>query len=105
MSAPLYGPWMHGSPSEFGTFHVNTIYDADGVSVAQVYQLPNNTTIEDTDPNRWGPGLARARLIAAAPELLEALQHIADFTAYQNCDNCNEMNAVASAAIAKATQP
>jgi len=46
---------------------------------------------------------ANASLIAAAPELLEALQRIASFTAYQDCDNCLEMNAVARAAIAKAT--
>ena len=46
--------------------------------------------------------LADARLIASAPELLEALENIAAMTGYQDCDMCLEVNNTARAAIAKA---
>lgn len=56
-----------------------------------------------------GVGIANARLIAAAPELLEALQGLlADIEDYQRINNLggenNHWQVIARAAIAKATQ-
>jgi len=67
--------WTIGNKSQFATHNPSMIYDANGDAVAQVYGVPLHTTLKDAqaDP-RWAEGLKRARLIAAAPELLAALK-------------------------------
>lgn len=83
------GPWTNDTD--------NCIYAGDE-AVAMAFGFGAGKAYDHTPETA-----ANARLIAAAPELLAALQHIASFTAYVDCDNCNEMNVVARAAIAKAT--
>jgi len=53
------------------------------------------------DPTRMDQGRADARLIAAAPELLQALQTFID--ALENNRGMMDCEAIARAAIAKAT--
>lgn len=55
------GPWYHRSPTGF----VGTV--ADSIMVASVYG-------DDPNCREDGRQIANARLIAAAPEMLEALQ-------------------------------
>jgi hypothetical protein len=68
------GSWVVGTKSEYGTYNANMIFDSQDGSVAMVYGLPSNTTLEKMDDERYAEGKARARLIAAAPELLEAAE-------------------------------
>lgn len=59
------GPWcLDVEPSDDGTFFVQTPEGRDGQCIAEVY----NQTTPDT--------VANARLIAAAPELYEALRSL-----------------------------
>ena len=93
------GPWFIGMRSGANS---NVIYAHDGkdqfydTSVCSVYGLFLNTDIEN---QKDGEGLANARLIAAAPDLLAALKNFVD-----GCSvNVNAVE-VARAAIAKAVQ-
>lgn len=54
---------------------------------------------------KWGEGQANARLIAAAPELLEALRWCAEYAQHAppELEYLHEWAAIARAAIAKAT--
>ena len=73
MSAHTPGPWMVGVSSKYGTNNANIIFSNGGESsVATVYGLPMNTKLEEVD-SHYAEGLANARLIAAAPDMLEAL--------------------------------
>lgn len=76
MSAHTPGPWVvhqrPNEPIEYG-HHVTT---ADGLTVCSVtYQLPESVDGKVVEARR----IANARLIAAAPELLEALGTLAAF--------------------------
>lgn len=65
-----------GKKSEFGTYHGNTIYDSEGDSVAMVYGLFQNSTLEELQKfPHCEKELKRAYVLAAAPELLEALEY------------------------------
>lgn len=67
------GPWMVATADGYNANHV---YAPDGKNaVAQVYGITSHSSLEDVsqDP-RWAEGLANARLISAAPEMLEALE-------------------------------
>lgn len=89
------GPWaVHDHPTDPNQFghHVTTV---DGLTICSVtYQLPVQTAKGAKEATR----VANARLIAAAPELLEALQRIVDAVDPESI-GWNE----AVAAIAKAT--
>lgn len=96
MTGHTPGPWFHYDDSE-SVVHRHDI-SATGKTIARIYCTKGN---EDIDA-------ANAHLIAAAPALLEALEHIAGNTCYcaidadgsrlgRQCDRC-----VAHAAIAKA---
>ena len=101
------GPWAIGRDG----YNPDKIY-ADQDTVAAVFGLPLHSTIGDVrGDNRWAQGLANARLIAAAPDLLAALQRVVDRATHAKPDSCGqEMRAIraalvdeARAAIAKAT--
>lgn len=114
MSNPSYtpGPWQVGMSSGSNG---NMIYQLGGdvmsPAIAQVYGLWANATVSALrEDERMREGVANALLIAAAPELLEALEAIIGA-----CDACEgrddlsltdvfteEMEQAARAAIAKA---
>jgi len=89
------GPWaVHDHPTDPYQYghHVTT---EDGLTICSVtYQLPVNTPHGVEEATR----VANARLIAAAPELLEALQTLVDAV---DPESTGWSEAVA--AIAKAT--
>lgn len=96
------GPWYVGT----GTYEGRNIYSAVSVTDDEgfTYQ-PVVATAEDDGINCWD---ANARLIAAAPDLLEALQNIAEYwNQDQNeaamADACWHAIHTARAAIARAT--
>lgn len=81
MSAHSPGPWLTANA---GT----RVIDTTGDPIAQVWEDP--------------PGRANARLIAAAPDLLAALQKmVSDWQGY--CEETEPSMVAARAAIAKAT--
>ncbi|MDI4088406.1 hypothetical protein QK428_03575 [Pseudomonas aeruginosa] len=90
------GPWHVGGPNKC------TIYDKHGQRLANSFEGVMATQRTDSECE------ANARLIAAAPELLEALQHIEE---YWNRDSNEQAMTdalwhiieTAQAAIAKAT--
>lgn len=67
--------WTIGNETEWGVFNACFVYIAGTQSsVAQVYGIPAHTKLADVEADeRYAEGLGRARLIAAAPDLLEAL--------------------------------
>lgn len=78
------GPWRHArTPHKYNdgstqTFGPDGVFSADGEeSICQVYGIYSNTRLEEikNDP-RVQKGIANARLIAAAPELLAALEAV-----------------------------
>lgn len=73
MSKHTPGIWMHGHSTEFGTFNAGIVYAPNGDGVAQIYGLPTNGELEALSHVKYGEYVSNARLIAAAPELLEAL--------------------------------
>ena len=60
--------WTIGMPSEHGTHNANIIFDENGEGVAQVYDTPMHTTLENVDKKRFAQGLKYAKLIVSAPE-------------------------------------
>ncbi len=105
MSKHTLGPWVVGTKTEFGTHNANMIFDSQDGSVAMVYGLPSNTMLEKMDEERYAEGKARARLIAAAPDLLEALKDLE--AGYERLKGqgypVSDCQKQARAAIAKAT--
>ena len=85
------GPWQFGSSNDDSVYKRN-IGGSDGYHVA----VASSREDDEVDAN--------ARLIAAAPDLLEALQSIVDMdVAYQRGPKVEDAVEVARAAIAKAT--
>ena len=84
MSKHTPGPWIADG---------DLILAADNWRVASCHRFPNN---DDTARP------ANARLIAAAPELLEALQAIAGTDPVDSARDPQHLVAIARAAIAKA---
>jgi hypothetical protein len=85
------GPWKFGSSNDDSVYKRN-IGGSDGYHVA----VASSREDDEVDAN--------ARLIAAAPDLLEALQSIVDMdVAYQRGPKVEDAVEVARAAIAKAT--
>ena len=87
------GPWT-AEPYRVGDSAYKIVYDADGHWLAEVFDVPN---APDT-------AAADARLIAAAPELLEALRNLVGLAEMRG--SLHEYRAAldeARAAIAKAT--
>ncbi len=104
MSEHTNGPWLQGGPTGHAADHV---FGPDGQNaVAQVYGIPKHTTVEEASlaGDQWREGLANARLIAAAPELLETLRAIvAECETHSASELARTIAANARFAIAKAT--
>jgi len=66
------GPWFVGNQHGF---NINTIQDREGDGICNVFGVPMHTHAKELPAlgDKWANGLANARLIAAAPELYEAL--------------------------------
>ncbi len=74
---PVSGGWRLGSPSEFGTHNANIMYDGQGNGVCQIYGIWSHAKLESViDDPRCADGLAKGFLMAAAPDLLFALERI-----------------------------
>jgi len=73
MSAHTPGPWRMGSEKGYNVDSIQSAVADRGI--AQVYGVPLHTRVDDKclRAERYSESLANARLIAAAPELLEAL--------------------------------
>lgn len=66
------GPWEIGTPNGFNANHV---YASGDKSVAMVYGISMYTTKQEAEESTMcAEGMANARLIAAAPEMLAALK-------------------------------
>ena len=59
-----------------------------------VFGIPLHTKVEDVDPQRHAEGLSRARLIAAAPELLEALKAVVLLRSLFDASDCTADDAL-----------
>ena len=81
------GPWLDCQPDSNFTKGCRVIKDGERKNVADI-------------ANFRGAGYANARLIAAAPEMLEALKLARQI--WSASDSCAEIDAI-DAAIAKAT--
>ena len=72
------GPWRVASDSDR---HVETI---DGLQVASIKPLGFDFV------ERWGETVANARLIAAAPELLEVVKEVVESLRGCPCEPCDK---------------
>lgn len=66
--------WRQGMDSGHNACFIYEVGDdpmREGV-VCQVFGLPVNRSIEEVDAKRFAEGMAQARMIAAAPDLLAA---------------------------------
>ena len=79
MSAHTPGPWRITDRYGVLTYQVGI----DGRTVCTVWprQQGHRPSVVDTEP--WPEGEANARLIAAAPDLLESLRELAELAALQ----------------------
>lgn len=67
-------PWIHGSKTEHGTFHANTIYDAEGRAVCHVFGIAVNRTLEQEAKSPDAQhGLANASRIVACVNALAGI--------------------------------
>jgi hypothetical protein len=71
MSKHTQGPWTVGT-TEY-RFNANMIYAGEEI-VCSVYGIPSHRAVNECQPST---GMENARLIAAAPDLLEALKDCA----------------------------
>jgi len=85
MSAYTPGPWFTAATSTIGHHYV---VDGDGFTIC--------------DPSPMGE--ANARLIANAPDVLEALQNLVDYLGADVDNGLDELLTKARAAIEKATK-
>ena len=95
------GPWIGAGPS-FGdpfpryTTSIVTEREHDDEGIVEICELPFHHRDDENEAN--------SRLIAAAPDLLEALREIVEYwDSIVPTDCVNEMHIKARAAIAKAT--
>lgn len=92
-----------GKKSKFGTLHGNTIYDSEGDSVAMVYGLFQNTSLEELQKfPHCEKELKRAYVLAAAPELLEALEDLKAWSEVHTGLHYTPLDEKVQAAIRKA---
>lgn len=91
------GPWRVGYANGANASDIRSATDDEGI--AQVYGMPLHRNLDEVAPDRFANGLANARLIAAAPEMLEALEMVMQHGRID--DSEDRLNTVASA-IAKA---
>lgn len=84
------GPWTVGQDG----YNVNGVYSRTGC-VATVFGIPVNTAADEISAlgDQWAEGLANARLIAAAPKLLAALERISSLEGEINPSNCDHDDA------------
>ena len=101
------GPWgVRTTPRGYGNLHWREIADESGV-IAEVY---SNSADGDSGEPTEAEAEANAHLIAAAPELLEALELLRSFGCPHCNGDCGSANppvtscpmTIASAAIARA---
>jgi hypothetical protein len=107
VSAPRWspGPWRINGPSRLRDDSVQ-ILDGEGDTVTHVC-ADDTMEIEDGSIAEVlsGKAKANARLIAAAPEMYEALLAFVSAADYREWSRINEARVKALAALAKAVQP
>lgn len=106
MSKPTPGPWLNASgPSSIVGW---PIVGPRGLSICSITWYPRDATVSDADWNAFmAERRANARLIAAAPDLLEALKRAEMHFAMlpSGMDQPGSVMAQMRAAIAKAEGP
>lgn len=95
------GEWVQGRKKEYGTYSADMIFGPDG-GICQVYGIPMNTKVEDVKGTNYEEGMANARLIASAPDLLAALKAIYEQSSDAQFPRLKDIANLAQAAIAKA---
>ena len=90
------GPWSQGRNGHNAAY----IYAGDE-AVASVYGIPLHTRVSDVQTEKFANGMANARLIAAAPDMFEALRAIHEQLVKQDI-NFGPLIADAEAALSKA---
>lgn len=103
MAGHTPGPWALGRASDARPHCVYgpVSWRYDGSSVGLIVEVKHHGF---SDPHAAPEQEANARLIAAAPELLEALLALRDGPMIE-CVDDNRVQGMIRAAIAKATQP
>ena len=101
MSKHTQGPWVFKG-TLFGEWHISSEYSVDGKKLPSGRQHVANSPSASSklNPEYFAMFMANAKLIAAAPDLLEALQAVIDYGSMTGADWVTEQ---ALAAIAKAT--
>lgn len=70
-------PWKLGIERKEALHFPNFLHDATGKPLATIHGIQNNRTLAEINESDPGcQGLANGRLMAAAPELLEALENL-----------------------------
>lgn len=106
MSKHTPGPWRHGSQTGA---NANTIYAVNGKGphdepgICSVYGIPLYRRTDEQMRDIYDEGIANAKLIAAAPELLEALERTLSWLSSYPGEGALGAYDQARSAIAKAT--
>lgn len=103
MSKHTPGPWRIGHQTDYGVFNPSVIQTGEDVGIATVYGIPLHVKLDEVENDpKCAEGLANARLIAAAPDLLAACKEALQSSEDSEGGGYRVLNEMLRAAIAKA---